>query len=220
MAFELKDDNKWSVLPPPESPDFSMRDAATMADVQAPCDNDRLHWTSEKSGLFADISRESGNWNNAKVSRRAQGRYRSLIGTVIFLGLSILMIWFLPHFISGDEEHETYDGSYTPSLVRDDVSATISSMTATSTPILEVFQVYQPVLTPTGLIDETISSDGIANTTSLTSPNSTTACSKVLMDHSFGYSYGQPFVGKTPYFCIIAISLRYYCKDLWPIQGV
>jgi hypothetical protein len=51
---------------------------------------------------------------------------------------------------------------------------------AATSSVLEVFQVYQPVLTPSEATDETTSS----------SP-----CEVLLMQHTFAYSYGQPFVG-------------------------
>jgi hypothetical protein len=61
--------------------------------------------------------------------------------------------------------------------------------------VLNVFQVYQPVLTPEGATDETILGDGTENTTSLASASSGASCQVLLMDHVFAFSYGQPFVG-------------------------
>ena len=54
---------------------------------------------------------------------------------------------------------------------------------APPTGLLTNFQVEAPVLTPSGSGDEY----GCIYT-------------KLLMDHSFGYSYGVPFVGKLPTF--------------------
>ncbi|ESZ95746.1 putative Peptide-N4-(N-acetyl-beta-glucosaminyl)asparagine amidase A [Sclerotinia borealis F-4128] len=68
--------------------------------------------------------------------------------------------------------------------------------------VLEVFQVYQPVLIPTGVTDETASYDGVEETAIIASTNDATSCKVVLMEHSFGYSYGIPFVGNyTPPGC-------------------
>ena len=47
--------------------------------------------------------------------------------------------------------------------------------------LLNDFEVYQPVLTPTGSSDQY----GCIYT-------------ELLMDHSFGFSYGMPFVGMRP----------------------
>jgi len=61
--------------------------------------------------------------------------------------------------------------------------------------VLEVFQVYQPVLTPSGVTDQTISSNGEEDTITIASAPSASSCKVLLMDHVFGYSYGMPFVG-------------------------
>ncbi|KAG9239558.1 putative peptide-N4-(N-acetyl-beta-glucosaminyl)asparagine amidase A [Amylocarpus encephaloides] len=66
---------------------------------------------------------------------------------------------------------------------------------ASAGPVLECFQVYQPVLFPSGAVDETIQSDGSENTTTIGPTDSTASCQTLLMEHSFGFSYGIPFVG-------------------------
>lgn len=72
----------------------------------------------------------------------------------------------------------------------------------TSTVVLEVFQVYQPVLTPSGATDETTASDGSGNTTTISSAAAASSCEVLLMDHHFAYSYGEPYVGMS-YFIIL-----------------
>lgn len=72
--------------------------------------------------------------------------------------------------------------------------ATIAPPPANSS-VLDVFQVYQPVLTPSGPTDEIILGDGAENTTAIASAASGSSCQVVLMEHVFAYSYGQPFVG-------------------------
>lgn len=74
----------------------------------------------------------------------------------------------------------------------------ISSAFPSSTAVLNVFQVYQPVLSPFGVVDNTINSDGSSNTTTLDASGQASGCTKLLMDHSFGFSYGHPFVGMVP----------------------
>jgi hypothetical protein len=68
-----------------------------------------------------------------------------------------------------------------------------------SSPVLEVFQVYQPVLAPSGPTDQTIESDGFSNTTAIGSTETVSSCTQLLMEYSFGFSYGHPFVGMFPH---------------------
>ena len=65
---------------------------------------------------------------------------------------------------------------------------------ASSTALLNVFQVYPPVLTvgPEGGLEL---SDGSPSPAVSTIPSHQTACQQVLVQHSFGSSYGQPYVG-------------------------
>ena len=78
---------------------------------------------------------------------------------------------------------------------RDSQASVVSSATAAATPLVD-FQVYQPVLTPTGLADQKFSADGSSQTQSLSVQPETSSCIVTLMVHDFGYSYGAPFVGK------------------------
>jgi hypothetical protein len=73
-------------------------------------------------------------------------------------------------------------------------SAPVPAATPSSA-VLEVFQVYQPVLTPKGVTDETAADNGVEETTTIASTSEATSCKVLLMDHSFGYSYGMPFIG-------------------------
>jgi hypothetical protein len=67
---------------------------------------------------------------------------------------------------------------------------------AQSTNILDVFQVHQPVFTPSDTFRKASLQNGRAGTAA-TMAMSSRACEAVLMEHSFGFSYGQPFVGNT-----------------------
>ena len=72
---------------------------------------------------------------------------------------------------------------------------------AVTTPLLEVFQVYPPVLTvtPGGVLEIT---DGSSNATVDIINSDRPTCQKVLVNHSFAYSYGEPFIGNyTPPSC-------------------
>jgi len=72
---------------------------------------------------------------------------------------------------------------------------------AAAASLLEVFQVYPPVLTvtPGGVLEIT---DGSSNATVDIIDNHRPSCQQTLVVHSFAYSYGQPFVGSyTPPSC-------------------
>jgi hypothetical protein len=71
----------------------------------------------------------------------------------------------------------------------------ISLAKPSSSPVLEVFQVYQPVLAPSGPTDQTIDNNGSPNTTAIGYAETSVSCTKLLMEYSFGFSYGHPFVG-------------------------
>ncbi len=74
-------------------------------------------------------------------------------------------------------------------LVKDAISASTSGVT-------EDFQVYQPVFTPSGVREETTQANGSGNTTAIAQTNTSSSCQVVLMEYSFAYSYGVPFVGE------------------------
>jgi len=75
-----------------------------------------------------------------------------------------------------------------PAVVKRQTPATSSA--AASPTVLECFQVAPPVLTPQGLTD----SDGSKVLSSAGA--SEESCTVLLMEHSFAYSYGLPFIGK------------------------
>lgn len=65
---------------------------------------------------------------------------------------------------------------------------------AVSNAVLEVFQVYPPVLTvtPGGILEIT---DGSSNASIDVIPSRQPTCQETLVVHSFGLSYGMPYVG-------------------------
>ncbi len=77
----------------------------------------------------------------------------------------------------------------TPVARRDDASAAADAARPKAA-ALECFQVAQPVLTPAG----PATSDGVVGVGAGSSPAK--PCSVLLMNHSFGNSYNQPFVGR------------------------
>jgi hypothetical protein len=66
--------------------------------------------------------------------------------------------------------------------------------TASSAVVLEVFQVYQPVLTQPAAASKTDLHDG-SEDKEASAAASAKSCEVLLMEHSFGFSYGKPFVG-------------------------
>ncbi|CZR59558.1 related to peptide-n4-(n-acetyl-beta-d-glucosaminyl) asparaginase amidase N [Phialocephala subalpina] len=112
--------------------------------------------------------------------------------------LALLLGQCLPTTIKKWQIEESSVASF--DLVKDAVP--IASATPSSTAVLEVFQVYQPVLTPSGATDETLTAAGDENTTTIAQSGAASSCQVTLMVHSFGYSYGIPFVGNyTPPSC-------------------
>lgn len=100
------------------------------------------------------------------------------------------------HVGSDQTEHAAAESSSenvavgVPGVIRrQTANVTTTSATAAAT-VLEVFQVHQPVLTPSGpTLDDAAGGDDDD------APGGSASCSVVLMDHVFAYSYGAPFVG-------------------------
>lgn len=73
--------------------------------------------------------------------------------------------------------------------------ATITLIRRAATPLLQVFQVYPPILTPTS--QGSALGYGSPRISDTLARGAVSGCvvEQVLMDHVFGYSYGMPFVG-------------------------
>ncbi|KAI9835538.1 MAG: hypothetical protein M1819_001989 [Sarea resinae] len=69
--------------------------------------------------------------------------------------------------------------------------------TASSIPLLQVFEVYQPVLTPHGSSGQEILTNGSTSGGIPAGFSNASSClyTETLMEYSFAYSYGQPYVG-------------------------
>lgn len=72
-----------------------------------------------------------------------------------------------------------------------------ASSTSPPPTVLEVFQVHPPVLIGPESAPETLQEPSDHDHGSITS--STKDCHVLLMNHSFGFSYGKPFVGMQPW---------------------
>jgi len=122
--------------------------------------------------------------------RTKWGWYRLLLLT--FAGSCVGLFWLFSDCLvaTNREQHEVTLTSL--DLVKNAARAPAATP---STAVLECFQVYQPVLFPSGAVDETVTSDGSDNTTTIAPTASASSCEVLLMEHSFGFSYGIPFVG-------------------------
>ncbi|KAI9642881.1 hypothetical protein NHQ30_008615 [Ciborinia camelliae] len=119
---------------------------------------------------------------------RPNTKYIKIFFLVLSFGLS-LIYWFLRP-CSPEATADTIPKS---NLVK--YSVALEPSATPSSAVLEVFQVYQPVLIPPGITDETASYNGVEETAIIASTNGATSCKVVLMEHTFGYSYGIPYVG-------------------------
>ena len=122
-------------------------------------------------------------------------RLKLLILKVFLCGVSLL--FFVQNFSTCDTLHKKPTSLF--SYLRSNAKAAVAKVQFSSPEVLEVFQVYQPVFTPSWLTDQTISSDGSSSTAAINSTETISSCTQLLMEHSFGFSYGHPYVG-TSYF--------------------
>ncbi len=76
-------------------------------------------------------------------------------------------------------------------------------------PYQDVFQVHPPVLTPAGhfAASRKTPEDGSKS-------GNEQICTELLMDHSFGFSYGHPFIGWVP-LCVTAMQQLTCCRELY-----
>ncbi|KAK6604674.1 peptide-n4-(n-acetyl-beta-glucosaminyl)asparagine amidase a [Botrytis cinerea] len=134
--------------------------------------------------------------NCEPVSKSRKTTRNTKLFLLILFGCGLSLIWLLRPCSLED----VVDVSPKSNLIKYS-AAPAPSATPTSA-VLEVFQVYQPVLIPPGVSDETASYNGVEETSIIASTNVATSCKVVLMEHTFGYSYGIPFVGNyTPPSC-------------------
>ena len=162
-------------------------------------------WEKESFLLQRDAEIQTAR---LRPTRAAGRRIKACI--VAFIGCSIALIWLLRacYFAKpGNEEAETPSAGFELVKYQAPAAAAAAAPAATpSTGILNVFQVYQPVLTPSGATDETTLSDGKDTATTIAPTSSESSCQVLLMDHSFQFSYGKPFVGMVavPFYLVIA----------------
>ncbi|PVH84473.1 hypothetical protein DL98DRAFT_453307 [Cadophora sp. DSE1049] len=134
------------------------------------------------------------------ISRSILHPVHSFKAFVLALSASCaILVWLLAECVPAIEWQAAVS-SPTLDLVKDAVPA--PSATASPSSVLEVFQVYQPVLTTSGIVDGTVVEDGSESVAPIAQVVAPTTCKTLLMEHSFGFSYGKPFVGNyTPPKC-------------------
>lgn len=165
---------------------------------------------SEKTDSFDDheshnVSQKHNGLSSAP-SERAQSR---LYQIALLFAASCIVFLIFDHVFH--EEYQVLNSTLvsTPVLKAAEYArAVIATPLPTNTGVLECFQVYQPVLTPSGPTDDTVSSDGETETETLATVAPPASCTVVLMDHVFAYSYGEPFVGKCHFQSVLISSSR------------
>ena len=146
---------------------------------------------------WPEKARLPGKAENMIDSRKrllSDGRLKPVLLFTILVSC-LPLLWLASSYLPPNERQGGID-SISLDIVRHAVPASSAS---TQTPtVQEDFQVYQPVLTPSGTVDETVLANGVENTTTIAESPASTSCEVLLMEHSFGNSYGSPFVGKLP----------------------
>ena len=143
---------------------------------------------------FTDIDLEKERLLN-RIEKRLASHPRyfpyGCISQILFAVVAvscIALIWMLNDCLPTKTLPHKKLASSTFRLVKDTVSASTSGVTVD-------FQVYQPVFTPGGATDETTQANGSENTTVIAQTNVSSSCQVLLMQHTFAFSYGLPFVG-------------------------
>ncbi|XXH03826.1 hypothetical protein Hte_010232 [Hypoxylon texense] len=130
------------------------------------------------------------------ITRESRSRLKLMTAFLAVLSL----VWFTNYrcgqcFLSSSQVNQIVRSEFERHHDPHDSLATISAPIAAESP-LECFQVAQPVLTHNG------PSTQKPGTQTTAKDNQSEPCSVLLMEHVFGFSYGQPFVGNyTPPEC-------------------
>lgn len=166
---------------------------------------------SEKCPLASDARVLRVSHGEERESRLVHRIKRCVQGLILFS--FAIAIFYKPTCILGQERTPRTvtildpDGS-SPVAARSVVASSIQETAS----VLEDFEVYPPVLTPSGLTDQTIDRNGDLNTSVIATIDPESSYTILLMKHDFGYSYGEPYVGESnlfplfAYFCIFSHS--------------
>lgn len=160
--------------------------------------------TSEKSVAY-DVERKRYDVlgdENAEYDYIFYERWRRNVTTTLLCAALVVTGFFClqlrPQIASISSKHTNPP----PRLVRYSTIAAATTTTsgpavAATTGLTVDFGVYQPVLLPGGAVDQTIANDGTRSTGIISAISDNGTCATILlMDHSFGQSYGAPYVGE------------------------
>jgi hypothetical protein len=132
----------------------------------------------------------------SRPCRKFSARLRIII--LVCIGFCAGSVWLLNGCFRGQQVQPVEEERPTVTFV-ELVKEDISSATPAPSPsgVRDVFAVYQPVLTPGGVADDTIEGANSEQTTVLDGASSSSGVYEVvLMEHQFANSYGEPFVGE------------------------
>jgi len=144
--------------------------------------------------ISPDSSLRSANGSQDETWSIHHARDITLKAAVALIIVLSPVWWLLGHQVSPLHNHGavvTHPVTFSPQRY----------VRAPTSPLLEVFQMHPPVLTAGGdgaleITDDSSKFSGRKN------DSNHAVCKKILAVHSFGYSYGQPFVGNyTPPTC-------------------
>lgn len=148
------------------------------------------------SAIFTDPEGPCVHLRSSKFSSRltcVRAAYISVLASLFLLFLFVR--WHTEYYLVGIDllKRDNDDAQTASDHARSFGSYAIVAAAAT---LLQVFQVYPPVLTPTqnGLVI----TDGSSISQSVMPTGQTQGCvtTQVLMNHVFANSYGAPFVGR------------------------
>jgi hypothetical protein len=132
-----------------------------------------------------------------RSNNEGAGHARDLVNRSVWYGLlklataAITIVWLAVWWLTGQRLPSTQDLDTTSIIPA--VLPRLGARAPESS-LLEVVQIYAPILTVAqdGALDITDgSSEGSPEITS----SNQSFCEEILVEHSFGFSYGQPFVG-------------------------
>jgi len=145
----------------------------------------------EEKDILLDKAEEGESYGRQHKSK--PGWYWLLVLALVGCGVSLFWLFSDCSLASQVGKHEVPPPAHDLAT-----KAARAPAAAASSGVLECFQVYQPVFFPSGAVDGTITSDGSENTTTISPAAPASSCEVLLMEHSFGFSYGIPFVGLLP----------------------
>jgi hypothetical protein len=170
-------------MPPPNDHKFDESKIFDVEDVEDVTTAGSMDMGAEKERLLTTTEKRPASYRRYF----ACGCISKILFAVV-AALCIALVWMLHDCLPSKSPPHKNLVSSTFRLVKDAVSTSTSGITAD-------FQVYQPVYTPSGATAETTQANGSENTTVVAQTSATSSCQVLLMQHTFAFSYGIPFVG-------------------------